>query len=108
MPGDKFVMRSTNGFILFTAYGLSDLENTLKGILPRGYRVRKKQTLSRRLKQWGGLELYSIFRILMIEVKEVDFKPPIEHQVPYFNKSREREFELKTIDPKYWDESPNN
>lgn len=102
---DKFMMKATDDFILFVAFGLKDLENTLKGILPKGYRVRKPSTYSKRLKEHGSFQLLSMFNIPMVEVKEVDFKPLIKNTIDYYNKSRNSNHNIKTADPKYWDES---
>lgn len=100
---DKFMMQSTDDFILFVAFGLKDLENTLKGILPKGYRVRKKETLSRRLKEWGGFEMRSLFNVAMAEVKEVNFKPPVEKKFDYHNNSRNQNFHLKVVKTEHWE-----
>lgn len=100
---DIFRMEPTDDFILFAAFGLKDLENTLKGILAAGYRVRKKETLSRRLKEWGGFEVRSWFNQPIAEVKEVSSKPQVEKEIEYYNKSRRKSFNLKVIKTNHWE-----
>ncbi|UOB18597.1 hypothetical protein [Abyssalbus ytuae] len=104
---DIFGIKPTDDFILFTAFGLKDLENSLKGISARGYKMRKKETLSRRLKEWGGFEIRSIFGMIMFEVKEINFKPIVKKNINYYNKSRQKNFNLKVTDLKYWKSSDN-
>lgn len=102
---DKFRMHPSDDFILFIAYGLADLENTLKGVLAKGYRVRNKETLSRRIKDWGGFEMRSIFDVPLVEVKEVSFKPVVEKSFDYYNESRKKEFTLKRANVEIWENS---
>ncbi len=101
---DKFMMKPSDDFILFVAFGLKDLENTLKGILPKGYRIKRKETLSRRLKQWGGFEMRSLFNVPVVEVKEIDFKPPVEKDFDFHNTSRDQNFNLKVVKTEHWEE----
>ena len=100
---DLFRMYPADGFLLFGSFGLNDLENTLKGILSKGYRVRKGSTYSRRLKLDGSFQLLSIFGVPMVEVKEIDYKPRVEKTLVYYNKSRSKDFILKSTNIDLWD-----
>ena len=104
---DRFMMKESIDFVLFTAFGLKDLEQTLKGVLPKGYRIATKETLSRRLRKYDGFQIRSVFNIPMIEVIEIKNKPKIEKEIEFFNKSRGRSYNLKTVDNLLWDSIEN-
>jgi hypothetical protein len=99
---DQFVMKDTDGFFVLVAFGLKDLEESLKACLPKGYGIPSKQTLSKKMKSWGVVEKRSIFGITMIEFKEVDEKPELKKEFDFYNKSRGKTYHLKLVENKSW------
>lgn len=104
---DPFMMKGGEEFLLFAAFGLADLEQTLKGILPQGYRVSSKATLSKYLRRYGGFQKRSLFNVPVAEVIEVGEKPQIEQELDFYNKSRRSYFNIKKVESDLWESVPD-
>ena len=87
-PDDKFCINApTEGFIEFACFGLTDLYKTLRVITPRGYRVPKGSTLGKRVRSWHPepMKGYSMFKMVMSEIIEVQSRPTVQREIEYTN-----------------------
>ena len=101
---DHFWMKPGEGFFVLFALGLANLENTVLSITPRGYRVPRKATLSKKVKLWGVLPGTSMFGQTMFEIKEIDHIPEVEKKFVYKNEGRNFSNELILVANKEWNE----
>lgn len=103
LPGDKFLMKETDGFFVLAAFGLKELRQTCLATLAKGYGMPKEATLSKHLKYTNQeVEKRSLFGIPMISVRRISEKPTILKEFTHHHKVRNKTYNLKLVENSIW------